>query len=123
MYIIINRNSHFRDSNVKLLIYVVFINNMDVINYLRSPCLVAKIQNYFGVKLNKKNVVNEDDNNKKIQQQYEVTNKFWYYLFLIGTGLGDELFYASFIPFWFWNVDGFVGRRFVLVWTIIMYMG
>jgi len=33
------------------------------------------------------------------------------------------MFYASFIPFWFWNIDGAVGRRVVLVWTIVMYIG
>lgn len=54
---------------------------------------------------------------------YRITIKFWYYFFLFGTYLGDEVFYASFIPFWFWNIDGAVGRRIVMVWTIIMYIG
>ncbi|KAF4521229.1 hypothetical protein B566_EDAN005440 [Ephemera danica] len=55
--------------------------------------------------------------------EYVVNNKIWYYLFCFGTILGDEIFYASFIPFWFWNIDGAVGRRVVLVWAIIMYIG
>lgn len=54
---------------------------------------------------------------------YIITNWIWYYLFVLGTALGDEIFYASFIPFWFWNIDGAVGRRVVLVWTVIMYIG
>lgn len=54
---------------------------------------------------------------------YVISNKFWYYLFLFGTYLGDEVFYATFLPFWFWNIDGAVGRRIVMVWTIIMYIG
>lgn len=54
---------------------------------------------------------------------YTITNYFWYYLFLFGTELGDEIFYSTFIPFWFWNVDGAVGRRVVLVWAIIMSTG
>lgn len=54
---------------------------------------------------------------------YIITNWAWYYLFVLGTALGDEIFYASFIPFWFWNIDGAVGRRVVLVWTVIMYIG
>ncbi|XP_047001563.1 sphingosine-1-phosphate phosphatase 2-like [Schistocerca americana] len=54
---------------------------------------------------------------------YVVTKLFWHYLFIVGTALGDEIFYASFIPFWFWNIDGAVGRRVVLVWAIIMYIG
>ncbi|XP_059485082.1 sphingosine-1-phosphate phosphatase 1-like [Neocloeon triangulifer] len=56
-------------------------------------------------------------------EDFVVTNKFWYYLFTFGTILGDELFYAMFIPFWFWNVDGAVGRRFVMVWAVVMYIG
>lgn len=52
-----------------------------------------------------------------------INNKFWYYLFVLGTELGDEIFYATFIPFWFWNIDGAVGRRVVLVWTVVMYIG
>lgn len=52
-----------------------------------------------------------------------VNNRFWYYLFVLGTALGDEIFYATFIPFWFWNIDGAVGRRVVLVWTVVMYIG
>ncbi|XP_028156374.1 sphingosine-1-phosphate phosphatase 1-like [Ostrinia nubilalis] len=52
-----------------------------------------------------------------------INNRFWYYLFVVGTALGDEIFYATFIPFWFWNIDGAVGRRVVLVWTVVMYIG
>ncbi|KAK2578050.1 hypothetical protein KPH14_008467 [Odynerus spinipes] len=54
---------------------------------------------------------------------YTINNRFWYYLFLFGTELGDEIFYSSFIPFWFWNIDGAVGRRVVLVWAIVMSIG
>ncbi|XP_076239074.1 sphingosine-1-phosphate phosphatase 2 [Calliopsis andreniformis] len=54
---------------------------------------------------------------------YTINNYFWYYLFLFGTELGDEIFYSTFIPFWFWNIDGAVGRRVVLVWCIIMTTG
>lgn len=64
-------------------------------------------------------VSNETESNKG----YRITNKFWYYLFVIGTELGDELFYATMIPFWFWNIDGAVGRRVVFVWSIVMYIG
>lgn len=58
-----------------------------------------------------------------IKLTYKVRNKFWYYLFIIGTALGDEIFYATFIPFWFWNIDGAVGRRIVFVWSSVMYVG
>lgn len=56
-------------------------------------------------------------------EAYTIKNYFWYYLFRFGTELGDEIFYATFIPFWFWNVDAAVGRRIVLVWSIIMTVG
>ncbi|RWS04706.1 sphingosine-1-phosphate phosphatase 1-like protein, partial [Dinothrombium tinctorium] len=59
----------------------------------------------------------------KRSPEYVVRNKFWYYLFSFGAGLGYELFYASFFPIWFWNIDGAVGRRMVLLWVIIMYFG
>lgn len=60
---------------------------------------------------------------ENINLGYRITNKFWYYLFIIGTELGDELFYATMIPFWFWNIDGAVGRRVVFVWSVVMYVG
>ncbi|EZA51089.1 hypothetical protein DMN91_002674 [Ooceraea biroi] len=54
---------------------------------------------------------------------YTITNSFWYYLFLFGTELGDEIFYSTFIPFLFWNIDGAIGRRVVLVWATVMTIG
>lgn len=60
---------------------------------------------------------------KSLTQNVRINNKFWYYLFLFGTELGDETFYSIMIPFWFWNVDGCVGRRVVFVWAITMYLG
>jgi len=44
-------------------------------------------------------------------------------LFKFGTGLGDEIFYASIFPFWFWNIDGAVGRRIINIWALSMYIG
>lgn len=52
-----------------------------------------------------------------------IHNKFWYFLFSFGTALGDEAFYAFSFCFWFWNIDGAVGRRVVYVWAILMYIG
>jgi len=54
---------------------------------------------------------------------YEITNYFWYLLFRLGSQLGDETFYAFFFSFWFWNIDGAVGRRVILVWNLVMYIG
>jgi len=65
----------------------------------------------------------ETDKEGKNVIYYEITNYFWYVLFFIGSQLGDEAFYAFFFSFWFWNIDGFVGRRIVLVWNLVMYIG
>jgi len=54
---------------------------------------------------------------------YKIHNQFWYFLFLLGSQLGDEAFSALFFSFWFWNLDSSVGRRLVLVWNIVMYIG
>lgn len=94
---------------------------------LGDPVLVAKFQKFFGIHTVFNREINgvEDSKPKKevTENKYLIKNKFWYYLFLFGTQLGDELFYSTFIPFWFWNIDGAVGRRIVLVWTMIMYIG
>lgn len=135
-----------------------------LIEYLKSPELVVRIQEYFGIEYLNKSVLqnskncdyenfqnNEEkkklhkrknsdesvnsnqstDNGSSDEQEqsqaqkltYKVRNKFWYYVFIIGTALGDEIFYATFIPFWFWNIDGAVGRRIVFVWSSVMYVG
>ncbi|KAK5644368.1 hypothetical protein RI129_005668 [Pyrocoelia pectoralis] len=83
---------------------------MEVIEFLKQPHLVAKIQKFFGVTV-------------QSQNEFNIRNKFWYYFFIFGTALGDETFYTFFIPFWFWNIDGAVGRRVVLVWSLVMYIG
>lgn len=54
---------------------------------------------------------------------YTIGNRFWHYLFLFGSQLGDETYYAIFFSFWFWNIDGAVGRRVILVWNLVMYIG
>lgn len=55
--------------------------------------------------------------------EFIIKNRFWYYLFLFGTELGDEIFYSAFIPFWFWNIDGTIGRKVILVWAVVMSIG
>ncbi|KAJ8288962.1 hypothetical protein COCON_G00016210 [Conger conger] len=58
-----------------------------------------------------------------IGQAFLIENKFLYYLFSFGTELGNELFYITFFPFIIWNVDTFVGRRLIIVWVWVMYLG
>lgn len=54
---------------------------------------------------------------------YKICSQFWHLFFRTGTELGDETFYAIFFTFWFWNIDGAVGRRVILVWNLTMYIG
>ncbi|XP_047347428.1 sphingosine-1-phosphate phosphatase 1-like isoform X2 [Vespa velutina] len=130
---------------------------LEIIEYLKSPYLVATVQEFFGIQINYKtkrsNSFRLSDNKeqngyikadmsfskesslndlecssnrclmKLKSQEFIIKNRFWYYLFLFGTELGDEIFYSAFIPFWFWNIDGAVGRRVVLVWAIVMSIG
>lgn len=109
------------------------------INHLKDPELVARFQRLFGVvrheiaengtmlsalengesKPNGTAAVRKDDDTI----DDHVTNKFWYYLFLFGTYLGDEIGYAIIIPFLIWNVDSAVARKMVIVWAVVMYIG
>jgi len=109
----------------------------EFINYLKDPELVARFQKYFGVirhEISENNTMlttlengESKTNNSTVQKEIEidhhVTNKFWYYLFLMGTYLGDEIGYAIIIPFLIWNVDSAVARKMVLVWAVVMYIG
>lgn len=56
-------------------------------------------------------------------QEFLIQNRFLYYMFTLGTELGNESFYITFFPFIIWNVDVFVGRRILLVWAWVMYLG
>lgn len=71
----------------------------------------------------KSNYIKENLSENGSAQSFRINNKFWYWLFVLGTELGDETFYSILIPFWFWNVDGCVGRRVVFVWSVVMYFG
>lgn len=109
----------------------------DCINYLKDPELVARFQRYFGVVRyeisdngamlpsleNSEFKTNNQAVKKNSEVDYHITNRFWYYLFLFGTYLGDEIGYATVIPFLIWNVDSAVARKMVLVWAVVMYIG
>lgn len=61
--------------------------------------------------------------NFKANDSYTVHNWFLYYFFRFGSFLGQETFYITFIPFVFWNVDPFIGRKMIVVWVVTMYIG
>ncbi len=56
-------------------------------------------------------------------EDYDIQNKFLYNLFHFAANFGNEIFYITFFPFWFWNVDGYVGRRVLVFWGLFMYLG
>ncbi|GCC33480.1 hypothetical protein chiPu_0011949 [Chiloscyllium punctatum] len=55
--------------------------------------------------------------------EFIIRNRLLYYLFSFGTELGNELFYITFFPFWLWNIDPYVGRRLIVIWVWVMYLG
>lgn len=90
-------------------------SNLSLFEELKGPFLVARFQRACGIR--------RKDRSKDKEDEYVIENKWLHYLFLFGTSLGDEMFYSIFFTFWFWNVDGAVGRRVVLVWALCMYIG
>lgn len=56
-------------------------------------------------------------------RRYEYDNKIFHLLFCFGSFLGYEIFYITFFPFVFWNVDEYLARRTAIMWALIMYIG
>ncbi|OXB75690.1 UNVERIFIED_CONTAM: hypothetical protein H355_015384 [Colinus virginianus] len=56
-------------------------------------------------------------------QEFSTRSRFLYYLFSLGTELGNELFYILFFPFCIWNLDAWLGRRLIIIWVWVMYVG
>ncbi|XP_068173997.1 sphingosine-1-phosphate phosphatase 2 [Antennarius striatus] len=55
--------------------------------------------------------------------RYEVRNKIFYFLFLLSAAMGHEVFYITCLPCIHWNLDPFLCRRLVNMWTVVMYIG
>jgi hypothetical protein len=77
-----------------------WLEDSPLLTSLASPHLVARFQRWIGL-----------------------GHPILHPLFKFGTALGDEVFYAFWFSNWFWNVDGAVGRRVVLIWAIHMFIG
>ncbi|XP_053143418.1 sphingosine-1-phosphate phosphatase 1 [Hemicordylus capensis] len=60
---------------------------------------------------------------ESVCQEFSIRSHSLYYLFSLGTELGNELFYILFFPFCIWNVDAWLGRRLIIVWVWVMYLG
>ena len=119
---------HYNDAGNKATINTDDDSKKSEKNGLNDTATDTQINGYF-VQENetkKKKYLNKalhSSNDEASSKPFRINNRFWYYIFLFGTELGDEIFYLTFIPFWFWNIDGAVGRRIVLVWAIIMTIG
>ncbi|XP_054242214.1 sphingosine-1-phosphate phosphatase 2 [Indicator indicator] len=81
---------------------------------LRSPAATGR-----GVS----NGVRSSRGPKGSTQKYIVKNYFYYYLFKFSAALGEEIFYITFLPFTYWNIDHSVSRRMIIIWSIVMYIG
>ncbi|XP_074662657.1 sphingosine-1-phosphate phosphatase 2-like [Tubulanus polymorphus] len=64
---------------------------------------------------------NDDEYNFVIEDSF--IYHLLYYLFSFGANLGNEVFYCTFFPFWFWNVDSYVFRRVITLWFVTLYSG
>ncbi|XP_009583283.1 PREDICTED: sphingosine-1-phosphate phosphatase 1, partial [Fulmarus glacialis] len=60
----------------------------------------------------RRNSLTEEDGS----QEFSTRSRFLYYLFSLGTELGNELFYILFFPFCIWNLDAWLGRRLIIIW-------
>nr|XP_060610276.1 sphingosine-1-phosphate phosphatase 1 [Anolis sagrei ordinatus] len=60
---------------------------------------------------------------ESVCQDFSIHSPLLYYLFSLGTELGNELFYILFFPFCIWNLDAWLGRRLIIIWVWVMYVG
>lgn len=58
-----------------------------------------------------------------VGQEFIIENKLLFYLFTIGTELGNEMFFIIFFPFLMWNVDPYVSRSLIVVWAWVLFLG
>ncbi|XP_053331124.1 sphingosine-1-phosphate phosphatase 1 [Spea bombifrons] len=100
--------------------------------YLQDPGKVVAFQRLCGVHEAQHSLSNGAGPRKpqrrnsltgEVGQEFVIRSPALYYLFSLGTELGNELFYVSFFPFWIWNVDPWVGRRLIVLWVWVMYLG
>eukprot|EP01087_Luapelamoeba_hula_P011896 TRINITY_DN3299_c0_g1_i1.p1 TRINITY_DN3299_c0_g1~~TRINITY_DN3299_c0_g1_i1.p1 ORF type:complete len:415 (-),score=39.54 TRINITY_DN3299_c0_g1_i1:81-1325(-) len=65
-----------------------------------------------------------NDGARKKERVYGTpTNMFLHYLFVYGTAAGHELFYIIVLPFLYWMLDQRIGRRALVVWGTVFYVG
>lgn len=70
------------------------------------------------VKPLRKNSLTDD-----VGQEFILESRFLFYLFTMGTELGNEMFFIVFFPFLMWNVDAWVSRQVIVVWVWVLFFG
>lgn len=70
------------------------------------------------VKPLRKNSLTDD-----VGQEFIIESRFLFYLFTMGTELGNEMFFIVFFPFLMWNVDACVSRQVIVVWVWVLFFG
>lgn len=103
------------------------INNGHVSTHLKNGYKNGYTNNGFAKNGHWKTTNNEDyikdrEMVKKKPQNYEY-NPFCHALFMFGSTLGNEIFYITFFPFLFWNIDEYIARRIVFLWALLLYCG
>lgn len=73
----------------------------------------------WGQRAPRRNSLSDED----LRQAFAIRRPALYYLFSLGTELGNELFYILFFPFCIWNWDAWLGRRLIILWVWVMYLG
>ncbi|KAL0480969.1 sphingosine-1-phosphate phosphatase SGPP, partial [Acrasis kona] len=53
----------------------------------------------------------------------KINNWFLYYIFCFGATLGNEITFATFLPFLFWTFDDQLARNEILLWATVAYVG
>ena len=66
--------------------------------------------------------IEEQEEPKEEVNKYSY-NPFIHKLFQLGSELGNEMFYITFLPFVFWNIDDYIARRLIVLWVFNMYAG
>lgn len=102
-------------------------NRFHSVSFLRDSSYVTRFQKFFGLTILPDGEAPEKAHDKangvghgSVTQQatkYRIDNYFWFYLFSFGSKLGYELFYSLSFSYCYWNLDSFVCRRLMLVWS------
>jgi membrane-associated phospholipid phosphatase len=115
---------------------MVNFSHVDMVRSLNDPHLVARVQEFFGVKMvgvvkqENQDLSKQHDKNLRTVKLlndkkclYTVNNVFIYWFFIFITHVGNEIFYIVGLPVMSWLYDQEKTYLTTLSWAIVMYMG